>query len=109
MKTLADLTGPLATMRLLAAEHPDLPAPHIDVTPIYPNVLTLSLHHSLGDFEAWREALGITPDSVERKILGAGTTAMLEARTLFAGATVELVGHGPNFPVAAPELTAVAA
>lgn len=96
MTTLADLSRPMALMRLLAVDHPSLPAVDVMITPIYPNLLTLSLHDNLGSFEAWREALGIDPTAVERKVQSNGATAVLRAETTIAEARVELVGYSPN-------------
>lgn len=96
MTPLTDLSGPMTTLRVLAAEHPGLPAPNISISPIYPGVLQLSFHDDFGDFEAWREALGIDPLDVSWNLQGGETTAVLNARTLFAGATVAIVGYSPN-------------
>lgn len=96
MTAFADLSRPLALLRLLAADHPDLPAPDVQVSPIYPERLVLSVHDSLGSFEAWREALGIDPDTIERKLQSSDTTVVLKASTTIADASVELVGYGPN-------------
>lgn len=96
MTTFADLSRPLALLRLLAVDHPDLPAPDVQVSPIYPERLQLSVHDDFGTFEAWREALGIDPDTVERKLQSADTTVVLKASATIADASVELVGYGPN-------------
>lgn len=105
MTTFADLSAPLALLRLLAADHPDLPAPDVHVSRLYPDQLVLSVHDDLGTFEAWREALGIDPDTIERRLQSADTTAVLTASTTIADASVELVGYGPNVAL----LAAVAA
>ncbi len=96
MTTFADLSAPLALMRLLAADHPNLPAPHVGVSPNYPHRLTLSVHGDLGKFEAWREALGIDPDAVRRNTQSGGTTLVLSAAATVADAHVELIGYAPN-------------
>ncbi|TSB26721.1 hypothetical protein FNJ62_10530, partial [Streptomyces benahoarensis] len=62
--TLADLSVPLAALRLLAADHPALPAVEVDVTPVFPRELTLRIHDDFGAFETWRTALGISPEAV---------------------------------------------
>jgi len=91
----------MALMRLLAADHPDLPAPHVGVSPHYPHRLTLSVHGDLGGFEAWREALGIDPDTVRRNTQSGGTTLLLTGSTTVADAHVELVGYAPNLALVA--------
>lgn len=105
MTSFADLFRPLALLRLLAADHPDLPAPDVHVSRLYPEQLVLSVHDSFGTFEAWREALGIDPDTIERKLQGSDTKAVLRASATIADASVELVGYGPNVAL----LAAVAA
>jgi len=96
VKPFADLSRPMALLRLLAADHSTLPAPHVHVSPIYPDLLTLSIHDDLAGFEAWREALGVDPDSVGRNVQSNGTTAVLKAVATIAEARVEIVGYSPN-------------
>lgn len=110
MIATSDLSVALAALRLLAVDHPNLPAPDVTISPIFPTQLTLSLHRSFGDFEAWREALRIDPADVTRRTQSSDTTAVLKASATVAGATVEIVGYGPNLLVAdARPLAAVAA
>ncbi|MFI2734033.1 hypothetical protein [Streptomyces sp. NPDC018711] len=92
-RTLADLSAPLMALRLLATEFPDLPALALDISTIYPDRLTMSVHDDHGAFEAWREALNIAPESVVHDVQGGGRTRVLSVRTDFAGAVVELVGY----------------
>ncbi|MGW2721349.1 hypothetical protein [Streptomyces sp. NPDC001492] len=96
MTTIADLSGSMALMRLLASDHPNLPAPHLGVSPHYPNRLTLSVHGDLAGFEAWREALGISPEAVRHNTQSGGTTMVLTAAATVADAHVELIGYAPN-------------
>ena len=104
MTTFADLSRPMALLRLLAADHPELPAPHVGVSPIYPQRLTLSLHGDLSGFEAWRGALGIDPDAVCRDTQAAGATLVLTGMATIADANVELVGFAPNLALVAAEV-----
>ncbi|EGX54417.1 hypothetical protein SZN_38058, partial [Streptomyces zinciresistens K42] len=46
--TLDGLSVPLGALRLLAVDFPDLPAPVVDVSSLYPERLSLSLHSSQG-------------------------------------------------------------
>ncbi|MFI1166494.1 hypothetical protein ACH4UM_23560 [Streptomyces sp. NPDC020801] len=96
MTTFADLSRPLALLRLLSADHPQLPAPHVGVSPHHPHYLTLSVHGDLGGFEAWREALGIDPGEVRHNTQSGGTTLVLTGTATIADAHVELVGYAPN-------------
>ncbi|GGI67082.1 hypothetical protein [Wenjunlia tyrosinilytica] len=94
--TLKDLAGPLRALRTLAAEFPDLPAVDVQVSPIYPDSLELTLHDDLSAFETWREALGIAAETVTYHEQGfSGTTVRLEGSTEVAGATVRLRGFAP--------------
>jgi hypothetical protein len=99
--TLADLSRPMALMRLLAADHPQLPAPHVGVSPHRPDTLALSVHGDLGGFEAWREALGIDPEAVRRNTQSGDTTLVLSAFADVADGKVELVGYAPNLALVA--------
>lgn len=96
MTALADLSTPLALTRLLVADHPNLPAPHVGVSPNHPHRLTLSVHGDLAGFEAWREALGIDPNQVRHNTQSGGTTLVLTGSAIVADAHVELVGYAPN-------------
>ena len=100
MTTFADLSRPMALLRLLAADHPDLPAPDVLVSPIYPDRLTLSVHGDLAGFEAWREALGIDPEAVSRNTQSGGAKVVLTAAATVADADVDLVGFAPNLALA---------
>ncbi|WP_445402737.1 hypothetical protein ACSMX9_14610 [Streptomyces sp. LE64] len=107
--TMADLSAPLRVLRLLAAEHPDLPAPCMRVSTVFPDLLDLSFHPSLdeeghgafGVFEAWREALGIDPGSVVHGVQGGGLTLVLSVQTVFMGARLRLAGYA-DAPVPVP-------
>ncbi|MGW0626494.1 hypothetical protein [Streptomyces sp. NPDC002758] len=101
MSTLADLSRPLALLRLLAADHPNLPAPHVDMSPNRPDVLQLSVHGDLATFEAWREALGMAPEAVRHNLQSGDTTVVLSAFAEVADAKVELVGYSHNMALLA--------
>ncbi|WP_329033800.1 hypothetical protein OIE71_15990 [Streptomyces sp. NBC_01725] len=88
--SLADLSVPLRALRTLAVEFADLPAVDVQVSPIYPDLLNLALHHNLPGFEVWRAALDISPDAVAWH--GDAGMFWLEGKTVFAGAHVHLVG-----------------
>lgn len=96
MTTFAALSQPMALMRLLAADHPNLPAPHVGISPHYPHRLNLSVHGDLAGFEAWREALGIDAGDVRHNTQSGGMTLVLTATATVADAHVELIGYAPN-------------
>ncbi|MET9385353.1 hypothetical protein ABZY09_30845 [Streptomyces sp. NPDC002928] len=94
--TLDALSAPLRALRLLAVDFPDLPAPVVDVTAIYPDRLSLSVHASQGGFaafEAWRAALGIDPDTVDFHVQCDGRTGVLNVLAQYGGADLELTGY----------------
>ncbi|MGW0584470.1 hypothetical protein ACWD25_53235 [Streptomyces sp. NPDC002920] len=101
MKTVADLSRPMALLRLLAADHPNLPAPHMGISPHHPHTLALSVHGDLRAFEAWREALGIAPETVRHNTQSGGTTLVLTGSATIADAHVKLVGYAPNLSLVA--------
>jgi hypothetical protein len=96
VKTIADLTRPMALLRLLAVDHPNLPAPHVNVSPHRSDVLQLSVHGDLATFEAWREALGVDPKAVRHHLQSGDTTVVLTGFAEIADAKVELVGYSTN-------------
>jgi hypothetical protein len=91
----------MALLRLLAVDHPHLPAPHVGVSPHHPHSLALAVHGDLGGFEAWREALGIDPEAVRRNTQSGGMTLVLTGSATVADAHVELVGYAPNLALVA--------
>ncbi|MGW1160428.1 hypothetical protein ACWD48_19850 [Streptomyces sp. NPDC002519] len=101
MTTIADLSRPMTLLRLLAVDHPDLPAPHANVSPHRPDVLQLSVHNDLSAFEAWREALDVDPEAVRHNLQSGDTTVVLSAFAEIADAKVELVGYSQNMALLA--------
>ncbi|MFF0448251.1 hypothetical protein ACFYT4_17895 [Streptomyces sp. NPDC004609] len=91
--TLGELKAPLLVLRMLAVEFAHLPAPCVSVSAVYPNRLDLSVHDDLTAFEAWREALGLAPESVSYHEQSDGRTRVLEAQTQYAGAQLHLTGY----------------
>ncbi|MER5399244.1 hypothetical protein [Streptomyces sp. NPDC002599] len=91
---LDDLAAPLRALRLLAMDFGHLVAPSVAVSTIYPDRLELTFYSSLTDFEVWRQALGICPDTVIYREQNASRTHWLTASTEFAGTTLELTGYG---------------
>jgi hypothetical protein len=91
---LESLGAALLALRVLSAEYPDLPAPCVSVSTVYPDRLDLALHDDLSAFEAWREALGIDPGAVAYGEQSGGRTRVLSALTDYAGARIRLTGFG---------------
>ncbi|MFD8088672.1 hypothetical protein [Streptomyces malaysiensis] len=91
--TLADQKKTLDAAATIARVFPHLPGAVIKASHIYPGRLDISLHDDVGDFEAWRVALGMLPEWVEQ---GAQPGSMvLTASGRFAGVEVELTGYAP--------------
>ncbi|MEU3145387.1 hypothetical protein [Streptomyces sp. NPDC006999] len=94
---LDDLMIPLRALRLLAVDFPHLPAPDVEVSPLFPERLRLSFHdtscESLAAFEQWRTALCVAPDAVVARTQSEGQTRVLTADGLFAGAVVVLTAY----------------
>ncbi|MFF0729930.1 hypothetical protein [Streptomyces sp. NPDC004134] len=92
--TLDGLAVPLRVLRLLRVDFGHLPAPDVQVSPIYPNRLQLTFHNGLSDFESWREALAVAAEAVAYREQSDGRTRVLRAYGDYAGAEVELTGYG---------------
>jgi hypothetical protein len=75
-----------------------LPAVTINLSPIYPGELVLSIHDDIDAFEQWRAALGIAVEDVDYCQRPGRDHMHLKAKTTFARATVELVGYAPALP-----------
>lgn len=93
---LAELIAPMAVLRKLAADRPDLPAPRVGLSPHQDGRIDFSIHDDLGSFEAWREALGIDPAAVRRNLQSGDMTLVLTARGEVEGTKVQLTGYAPN-------------
>ncbi|MFE3497164.1 hypothetical protein ACFXOS_29550 [Streptomyces sp. NPDC059175] len=94
--TLEGLSAPLLALRLLALDFPHLPAPVVDVSSLYPDRLSLSLHESQGAFtafETWRAALGIDPGAVDFHVQCNSRTGVLNAQANYGGADIELTAY----------------
>ncbi|MFF8281024.1 hypothetical protein ACF05T_34070 [Streptomyces lateritius] len=93
MPPLKALNAPLLALRVFSVEFAHLSAPCLSVSTVYPDLLELSFHDDLGGFEAWRDALGLTPESVSYHEQGTHTR-VLTAETDYAGARLRLTGYG---------------
>ncbi|MER8004829.1 hypothetical protein [Streptomyces sp. NPDC094149] len=100
---LLDLATSVAAVNALIAKHPLLPAD--EIRPSTAGV-SVHLHGGFGDFEAWREALGIPIEEVSFRTNAAGTA--MSADVEFAGVTVALLGHSGPMPANPVQLKAVA-
>ncbi|MFF4403685.1 hypothetical protein [Streptomyces sp. NPDC001404] len=79
-----------------------LAAPDVRVSSQSTGCIDLSFHSetsTYADFEAWREALNIDPEKVERRTWDA--TQCLEAEGTLYGTRIRLQAYGPLLAVAA--------
>ncbi|MEU9780918.1 hypothetical protein AB0H92_08115 [Streptomyces phaeochromogenes] len=91
--TLDDLAVPLRVLRLLASDFGHLSAPSVQVSTVYPERLELAFYDDLPGFEAWREALGIAPDTVTYREQSDGRTRVLRTSVDYAGSAIRLTGY----------------
>lgn len=70
-----------------------LPAADIQLGTVYLDQVRISVHDGLGDFETWREALGLSAEEVEHRELPSSMS--LAVSGAYAGAAVQLIGFGP--------------
>jgi hypothetical protein len=87
--TLRDVSAPVAALTLLMAGHPDLPAPDIQVSPVYPDRLRLAFHGER--FDAWLSALRVDLATVTAHTQGDGLTKVRKVTTAYGGAQIKLV------------------
>ncbi|MFI0718900.1 hypothetical protein [Streptomyces sp. NPDC021224] len=73
-----------------------LPAADINLSPVFPDHLTVAIHDDLGAFEQWRQALGVPATAIDYAAHRHHMT--LRAATPFAGATIDLVAYAPALP-----------
>ncbi|MEU1787083.1 hypothetical protein ABZ553_14660 [Streptomyces sparsogenes] len=91
--TLADLRKATEAAATIARVFPHLPPATVQVSSITPGQLDISLHDDLGDFEAWRVALGMLPEWVDQRPQPGAMRLTVAGR--FAGVEVKLVGYAP--------------
>ncbi|MCR8574701.1 hypothetical protein [Streptomyces sp. Isolate_219] len=103
MTTLATQMAALAAAEQLGRAHGYLPFARIEFSPYQPDVIQISLHENLGDFDQWRSALGIPHSAVDYKPNGP-SRMYLQAAGEFAGVKVEITGFGTavEAPACAP-------
>lgn len=92
---LAAQLAALEALVVIGRTFAHLPGADINLSPITPGVLTLSVHDDLDGFEQWRMALGIAAEDVDHCQRPGRGHMTLKAVTTFARVTVELVGYAP--------------
>ncbi|NEC14502.1 hypothetical protein G3I34_19990 [Streptomyces sp. SID8014] len=89
--TLASLNRRFEVLADLGTQHPELPAPNVEICSVITDRITLAFHESPGAFRQWLTALGIALHTVEG---GAGaTTAWLTALHEVDGVTLKLTSY----------------
>jgi hypothetical protein len=89
----------LEALTVIGRTFAHLPGVDINLSPITPGELTLSVHDDLDGFEQWRTALGIAAEDVDHCQRPGRAHMTLKAKTTFARAAVELVGYAPALSV----------
>lgn len=107
--SVAEQTQALRVMAEFAAEHPTLPAPRISFEDVYASGgmrfgVRVATTDGFGEFEQWREALGIRPETVAHSLQR--RERRLEADTVLGGVPVHLVAYAPLY--VSPALAVVA-
>ncbi|WP_405184868.1 hypothetical protein [Streptomyces albidoflavus] len=91
MNTLDTLHRRLGALADLVAQHPELPAPNVEICSVITEQITMAFHESPGAFRQWLTALGIALHTVEG---GAGaTSAWLTALHEVDGITLKLTSY----------------
>ncbi|WP_329313704.1 hypothetical protein [Streptomyces sp. NBC_01262] len=100
-ETVQEQLTSISFVYALAHQHPSLPAAAIELSPwtgfdTTTTRVIISLHSErpepFADFEAWREALGLTPDDVTYRTLRPGLETLRTA-TVRGGIEVELIAY----------------
>lgn len=94
-KTFADQFPALGALAQMTAAFGHLPAADINISPLTPDEVTISVHDDLDGFERWRAALGIATADIDHQQRPGRSHMTLKAVATFGGATVELVGYAP--------------
>ncbi|WP_428956139.1 hypothetical protein [Streptomyces sp. cg35] len=95
------MAGAVAALQQLLAHHPLVPAGRIEIGR---EQITVRLHGGFGDFEYWREALGVDHNDVCLNDYLGGTN--LRAVTRVNDITVVLIGFSDTLPKAQAEVKA---
>jgi hypothetical protein len=95
---MADQAAAIEVLAVIGRTFAHMPPVDINLSPITPGELTLSIHNDLGAFEEWRTALGIAADDIEHQQRPRSSHMTLKGRTVFARVDVELVGYAPALP-----------
>jgi hypothetical protein len=90
----AQLTA-LEALAVIGRTFAHLPGADLQISPVYPDVLVISLHDNLDGFERWRAALGIAADDIDHCQRPGRAHMTLKAHATFARITVQLVGYAP--------------
>jgi hypothetical protein len=95
---LAEQLTAIEALAVIGRTFAHLPGVDVNLSPITPGELTLSIHDDLDGFERWRSALGIAAEDVDHYQRPGRSHMTLKGRTTFARAAVELVGYAPALP-----------
>ncbi|MFF8455827.1 hypothetical protein ACF06T_15010 [Streptomyces albidoflavus] len=91
MNTLASLDRRLTVLADLVAQHPELPAPNVEICSVFTEQISMAFHESPGAFRQWLTALGVALHTVEGGV--GATTAWLTALYEVDGITLKLTSY----------------
>ncbi|MER6517334.1 hypothetical protein ABT246_10745 [Streptomyces sp. NPDC001553] len=88
--SLREMQAPLLVLGVFAGHFWHLPAPTVSVSNVFPDQLDLDFFDAPADFEAWREALGIDPQSISTPVQLSKGNRVLTVEAEWGGAQLRL-------------------
>ncbi|MFB7917853.1 hypothetical protein [Streptomyces sp. NPDC056061] len=93
MSALIDTTAALRVLTGLAAAHPDLPAPTMQISGTEPSAIHLGFHDAPGSLYLWLDALGITAKGAESHVSADSSLCWLIVRHEIDGVRLDLTSY----------------
>lgn len=93
--SLREMQAPLLVLGVFAGHFWHLPAPTVSVSSVFPDQLDLDFFDTPAAFEAWREALGIDPQTISERVQGNGASRVLTVEAEWGGAMLRLRSFAP--------------
>ncbi|MFE5517451.1 hypothetical protein ACFQ9Q_06890 [Streptomyces virginiae] len=93
--SLREMQAPLLVLGAFAGHFWHLPAPTVSVSSVFPERLDLDFFDTPAAFEAWREALGIDPQTISEHVQGDGVNRILTVEAEWGGALLRLRSFAP--------------
>ncbi|MFF4390750.1 hypothetical protein ACFY0G_28785 [Streptomyces sp. NPDC001552] len=93
--SLREMQAPLLVLGVFAGHFWHLPAPTVSVSSVFPDRLDMDFFDTPAAFEAWREALGIDPQTISEHVQGNGVNRVLEVEAEWGGARLRMRSFAP--------------